>query len=168
MSNLKLFLKSLQRSGYPNSKTDVTTIARAMNYDLEFFVDDLIREIGQFKTDEFIEKTFSKLGLMSSPGLKIDMEDGVGGEPGSYVHLIVHSFNVGEGDEDYEEVWIHYSWGDSLLIDDEGEKTLEDVWDDVDMGTMGEFEDFVDEIKYTCRAEIFKKTGLVIHFDSQI
>ena len=81
MSNLKLFLKSLQRSGYPNSKTDVTTIARAMNYDLEFFVDDLIREIGHFKTGEFIEKTFSKLGLMSSPGLKIDMEDGVGGEP---------------------------------------------------------------------------------------
>jgi len=167
MSNLKLFLKSLQRSGYPNSKTNVTTIARAVDYDLDFFLTDLLHELGSKKTKDFVGKTFSTLGLTYSPGMKIDFTDSIG-EPGSYIYLIINSFTFNEGDEDYDEVWISYSWGDSLLIDDEGEKTLEDVWDDVDMGTMGEFEDFVDEIKDTCGAEIFKKTGLVIHFDSQI
>ena len=169
MSNLKLFLKSLQRSGYPNSKTNVTTIARAVDYDLDFFLTDLLHELGSKKTKDFVGKTFSTLGLTYSPGMKIDFTDSIG-EPGSYIYLIINSFTFGwgGGDEDFHEVWISYTWGDSLLIDDEGEKTLEDIWDDVDMGTMGEFEDFVDEIKDTCIAEIFKKTGLVIHFDSQI
>jgi hypothetical protein len=167
MSNLKLFLKALQRSGYPNSKTNVTTIARAIDYDLDFFLTDLLKELGGKKTKDFVGKTFSTLGLTYSPGMKIDFTDSIG-EPGSYIYLIINSFTFNEGDEDYDEVWINYSWGDSLLIDDEGEKTLEDIWDDVDMGTMGEFEDFVDEIKDTCIAEIFKKTGLIIHFDSQI
>ncbi len=167
MSNLKLFLKALQRSGYPNSKTNVTTIARAIDYDLDFFLTDLLKELGGKKTKDFVGKTFSTLGLTYSPGMKIDFTDSIG-EPGSYIYLIINSFTFNEGDEDYDEVWISYSWGDSLLIDDEGEKTLEDIWDDVDMGTMGEFEDFVDEIKDTCSTEIFKKTGLVIHFDSQI
>ncbi len=167
MSNLKLFLKALQRSGYPKSKTNVTTIATAMDYDLDFFLTDLLKELGSKKTKDFVGKTFSTLGLTYSPGMKINFTDSIG-EPGSYIYLIINSFTFNEGDEDYDEVWISYSWGDSLFIDDEGEKTLEDLWDDVDMGTMGEFEDFVDEIKYTCREEIFKKTGLVIHFDSQI
>ena len=168
MSNLKLFLKLLQRSGYPNSKTNVTTIAKAVDYDLNFFLMDLLHELGSKKTKDFVGKTFSTLGLTYSPGMKIDFTDSIG-EPGSYIYLIINSFTFKEGGRrNYSKVWINYSWGDSLLIDDEGEKTLEDIWDDVDMGTMGEFEDFVDEIKYTCREEIFKKTGLVIHFDSQI
>ena len=167
MSNLKLFLKALQRSGYPNSKTNVSTIATAVDYDFWLFLTDLLHELGSKKTKDFVGKTFSTLGLTHSPGMKIDFTDSIG-EPGSYIYLIINSFTFNEGDEDYDEVWVSYTWGDSLLIDDEGEKTLEDIWDDVDMGTMGEFEDFVDEIKYTCREEIFKKTGLVIHFDSQI
>ena len=130
MSNLKLFLKSLQKSGYPNSKTNVTTIARAVDYDLDFFLTDLLHELGSKKTKDFVEKTFSTLGLTYSPGMKIDFTDSIG-EPGSYIYLIINSFTFNEGDEDYDEVWINYSWGDSLLIDDEGEKTLEDIWDDV-------------------------------------
>ena len=167
MSKLKTFLKVVQKLGYPDPHPDSLTIAKSIGYNLNFFIDDLITEIGQLKTDEFIEKTFSKLGLMSSPGLKIDMEDGVGGEPGSYIHLIINSFDVGEGDDDYEEVWIHYSWGDSLFIDDEGGKTLEDIWDEVGMGEWGEYDEFMDSLQYECQGVIFEKTGITIHFDSR-
>ena len=168
MSKLKIFLKVAQKLGYPNPYPDSLTIAKSIDYNLRFLIDDLITEIGQLKTDEFIEKTFSKLGLMSSPGLKVDMEDDVGGEPGSYVHLIINSFDIGEGDEHYEEVWIHYSWGDSLFIDDEGGKTLEDIRGDVDMGDWGEYDEFMDTVQYECQQVIFKKTGITIHFDSRI
>jgi DnaJ-class molecular chaperone len=80
MSNLKLFLKSLQRSGYPNSKTNVTTIARAVDYDLDFFLTDLLKELGSKKTKDFVGKTFSTLGLTYSPGMKIDFTDSICGK----------------------------------------------------------------------------------------
>jgi hypothetical protein len=61
----------------------------------------------------------------------------------------------------------HYSYGDSLLIHDGVEKTLEDLEDEVDMGSMGEFSDYMDEIGYECVGEIIRKTGFVIHYDSR-
>ena len=47
-------------------------------------------------------------------------------------------------------------------------KTLEDVEDEVDMGTMGEFSDYMDEIGYECVGEIIRKTGFVTHYDSRL
>jgi hypothetical protein len=166
MSNLKLFLKALQRSGYPNSKTNVTTIAKAADYDLDFFLTDLLKELGSKKTKEFVNKTFSSLGA-NSHGIEIDLSDRVG-ETGSYIYLIINGFDFSEGDEEYDEVWIHYTWGDSHLIHDGEIKTLEDIYDEVDLGTMGEYDEFMDDIQYECISQIFKKTGLIIHFDSQI
>jgi hypothetical protein len=167
MSNLKTFLKVAQKLGYPNPNPDSYTIAKSIDYSLRNLIDDLLKEVGREKTNEFIEKTFSKLGAMSSPGIKIDLGDRAG-EEGSYIYLIINSFGINEGDEDVEVVWINYTWGDSLIIDDEGEKTLEDIWDDVDMGSWGEYDDFLDEIRYECQEKIFRQTGIGIHFDSQI
>jgi hypothetical protein len=166
MSNLKLFLKALQRSGYPNSKTNVTTIAKAADYDLDFFLTDLLKELGSKKTKEFVNKTFSSLGA-NSHGIEIDLSDRVG-ETGSYIYLIINGFDFAEGDGEFEEVWIHYTWGPNELIHDGESKTLEDIYDDVDLGTMGEYDDLMDDIQYECISQIFKKTGLIIHFDSQI
>lgn len=163
--DLKIFLKVLQKSGYPNPTPDVSTIARAMSYPLDNFVFDLVDEIGEEKTKEFIRKTFESLGLMSETGMKINLN--MTGEEGSYIYLKIHDFDI-VLDEPDEPIWIHYSYGDNLLIHDGVEKTLEDIYDEVDMGTMGEFSDFVDEIGYECRGEIIRKTGFVIHYDSQI
>ena len=55
-----------------------------------------------------------------------------------------------------------------MLIHDGEEKTLEDIYDEVDLGTMGEYDELIDDIQYECIQDIFKKTGLIIHFDSQI
>ena len=162
---LKTFLKVLQKSGYPNTTPDVPTIAKAVSYPLDNFVIDLVNEIGEEKTKDFIRKTFKSLGLMSNTGMKIDLN--FTGEKGSYIYLIIHDFDI-VLDEPEEPVWIHFSYGDRLIIQDGEEKTLEDVEDEVDMGTMGEFSDYIDEIGYECVGEIIRRTGFVIHYDSRI
>jgi len=167
MSNLKTFLKVAQKLGYPNPSPNSLVIANSINYNLNSFIEDLILEVGQERANEFVNKTFSSLGATYSPGIKIDLSDRVG-ETGSYIYLIINGFDFAEGDGEFEEVWIHYTWGDAMLIYDDEEKTLEDIYDEVDLGTMGEYDELIDDIQYECIQEIFKKTGLIIHFDSQI
>jgi hypothetical protein len=166
MSNLKSFLKALKSSGYPNTSPNTKTIAKMIDYPINFFLKDLIGNIGEDGTEDFITKTFSTLGLMNNQGMKIDLSE-IAGEEGSYIYLIINDFNI-ITDEYEDEVWISYTWGDSHLIHDDEVKTLEDIYDEVDLGTMSEYGDFVDEIEDACRSEIFEKTGLVIHFDGQI
>ena len=164
MSNLKTFLKALHKSGYPNTEPDVPTIAKMINYPVEFFLKDLVGNIGMEAAHEFVEKSFSKLGLMGE-GMKVDLSNYVG-EEGSYIYLIINGFDI-EMEED-EPVWIHYTWGDSHLIHDGEVKTIEDIYDEVDLGTMGEYDELIDDIQYACQKDIFNKTGFTIHFDSQI
>jgi hypothetical protein len=167
MSDLKTFLKVAQKLGYPNPSPNSLVIANSINYNLNNFIGDLIIEVGEERANEFVNKTFSSLGTTYSPGIKIDLSDRVG-EIGSYIYLIINGFDFVEGDDEFKEVWIHYTWGDSHLIHDGEVKTLDDIYDEVDLGTMGEYGDLIDDIIYECISQIFKKTGLIIHFDSQI
>jgi hypothetical protein len=167
MSNLKTFLKVAQKMGYPNPSPNSLVIANSIDYTLNNLLQDLMMEVGEEKTNEFVNKTFSSLGATYSPGIKIDLSDRVG-ETGSYIYLIINGYDFVEGDDEFKEVWIHYTWGDSHLIHDGEVKTIDDIYDEVDLGTMGEYGDFIDDIQYECISQIFKKTGLIIHFDSQI
>jgi hypothetical protein len=167
MSDLKTFLKVAQKLGYPDPSPNSLVIANSISYNLNNFIEDLISEVGQERANEFVDKTFSSLGATYSPGIKIDLSDRLG-ETGSYIYLIINGFDFDEGDGEFEEVWIHYTWGDSMLIHDGEEKTLDDIYDEVDLDTMGEYDELMDDIQYECIQEIFKKTGLIIHFDSQI
>jgi hypothetical protein len=164
MLPVKTFLKFLQKSGYPNTNVDAITIATAASYPLERFIKDLSEEIGMEGTHEFVEKVFSSLGLTYEPGLKLDL----GG--GDYMHLIINGFDLNEGeDDDILEVWIHYSWGENrLTINDDTHTTLADIWDEADMGDMGEVSEIQDDIQNEFRDYIYAKTGIIIHFDSEI
>ena len=167
MSDLKTFLKVAQKLGYPNPSPNSLVIANSIDYTLNNLLEDLITEVGKEKSNEFVNKTFSSLGATYSPGIKIDISDRVG-EIGSYIYLIINGYDFAEGDEEYKEVWIHYTWGNNQLIHDGTGLTLDELYDEVDLGTMGEYSDLIDDIQYECISEIFKKTGLIIHFDSQI
>lgn len=167
MSNLKTFLKVAQKLGYPNPSPNSLVIANSIDYILNNLLQDLLMEVGEERANEFVNKTFSSLGATYSPGIKIDLSDSVG-ETGSYIYLIINGFDFAEGDDEFKEVWIHYTWGDSHLIHDGEIKTLEDIYDEVDLGTMGEYDELMDDIQYACQNDIFNKTGFIIHFDSQI
>jgi hypothetical protein len=164
MMEVKNFLKVLQKSGYPNPNPDALTISRFSSYPLESFIKNLSEEIGMEKTHEFIEKVFSSLGLTYHPGLKLEL----GG--GDYMHLIINEFDLVKGEgEDITEVWIHYSFGENrLTINDDTHTTLADIWDEADMGDMGEVSEIQDEIQDEFRDYIYAKTGIIIHFDSEI
>jgi hypothetical protein len=163
MIEVKNFLKILQKAGYPNTNPDTITIANAASYPLESFIKNLAEEIGMEGTQEFIEKVFSSLGLTYHPGLKLEL----GG--GDYMHLIINDFDLVEGEgEDITEVWIHYSFGENRLTINETPTTLADIWDEADMGDMGEVGEIQDEIQDEFRDYIYTKTGIIIHFDSQI
>jgi len=163
MIEVKNFLKILQKAGYPNTNPDTITIANAASYPLESFIKNLYEEIGMGGTQEFIEKVFSSLGLTYHPGLKLEL----GG--GDYMHLIINDFDLVEGEgEDITEVWIHYSFGENRLTINETPTTLADIWDEADMGDIGEVSDIQYEIQDEFRDYIYTKTGIIIHFDSQI
>jgi hypothetical protein len=166
MSQLKTFLKVVQKLGYPNPSPDSLVIANSINYNLNNFIEDLILEVGEEKAYEFVNKTFSSLGATYSPGIKIDLSNRVG-ETGSHIYLIINEFEFVEGDNDYKEVWIHYTWGNNQLIHDGTGLTLDELYDEVDLGTMGEYDELINDIQYECIYQIFKETGLIIHFDSQ-
>lgn len=163
MAQVKTFLKFLQKAGYPNTNPDAVTISNAADYPLERFTKELGDEIGMDELKEFIWKTFSKLGLTYHPGLKLDLGDG------DYMHLIINDFDINEEYDDIFEVWIHYSFGENrLTINDGIHTTLADIWDEADMGDMGEVSEIQDEIQDEFRDYIYTKTGIIIHFDSEI
>jgi hypothetical protein len=162
MTNLKTFLKTLEKTGYPSTSTYATTVAKM----IEKFLKDLLYEVGDDKTFEFVENTFSKLGVMSSPGLKIDLSNTVG-ETGSYIYLIINGFTLAHREDDTLEVWIHYTFGKSQLIHDGEIKTLDDIYEDVGLGEMGEWDDLIKSIEDECINYLFFTTGFIVHFDFQ-
>ena len=168
MTNLITFLKILEKTGYPSTSTYVTTVAKMVNYPLgAHFLKDLLDEVGYDKTVEFVENTFSKLGAMSSPGLKIDLSNTVG-ETGSYMYLIINGVNLAHREDDTLEVWVNYSFGKHQLIHDGEIKTLDDIYEDVGLGEMGEWDDLFNSIKEECIDYLFLTTGFTTHFDYQI
>lgn len=161
MSQLKSFLKVLEKYNYPNSKVDVPRLARLSGYNLSSFVEDLEGTIGTQKTFDFIQNTFSKIGLTHDPGLRINLDD-YAGDIGSYVYLIVNDFDIIESPEG-PEVWLNYSYGDNSIIHDGEAQTIEDMYEDVGLGDLGEWDEFLDVLGDACSHQLHDKTGFNIY-----
>ena len=160
MSELKSFLKVLEKYNYPNSKVDVPRLARLAGYNLSSFVEDLEGTIGTQKTFDFIQNTFSKIGLTHDPGVRINL-DNYAGDKGSYIYLIVNDFDIIESPE-RPEVWLNYSYGDNSIIHDGQSQTMEDMYEDVGLGDLGDWDEFLDVIGDACIHQIHDKTGFNI------
>ena len=59
MSSLKLFLKTLEKEGYPNPS--VQSIAQMVGYNLDDFLIDLKIEVGDKGVVDFCDKAIEKL-----------------------------------------------------------------------------------------------------------
>jgi hypothetical protein len=163
MTDLKRFLNILTKVGYPNP--DVSSIAKAVGYNLENFLPDLVDEIGQEKADEFTEKALKK---MSTPeGIKIqDLDDP---QQYAYINLLNPRLDL---DNDESTVLCDWSWGDTniLLIDDDGSesyKTIQEIADEMGMGEWADFDEMVDDIREDCNQLVFKNCGFGIWWDDQ-
>ena len=163
MTDLKRFLNILTKVGYPNS--DISSIAKAVGYNLENFLPDLVEEIGQEKADEFTEKALKK---MSTPeGIKIqDLDDP---QQYAYINLLNPRLDL---DNDETTVLCDWSWGDTniLLIDDDGSesyRTIQEIADEMGMGEWADFDEMVDDIREDCNQLVFKNCGFGIWWDDQ-
>ena len=166
--DFKRYLKYLNSIDYPKQTENLLQVSRYIGYDSEEFQNDLLSNLGVVGTSDFVQRTFSKLGLMSSPGFKVMLNH----DNGDYVHLIVHSIDVIQNNEDGElpfNVWVNYSWGDSRLVwgEDDEHVTLEDAYEEVGLGEIGEWDELIDSIQDDVKYEVYKQTEFMIHFDAQ-
>ena len=166
--NFKSYLKYLKSIDYPNQTENILSVSNYIGYSPDEFQNDLLANLGVVGTADFVERTFSKLGLMSSPGYKVMFNY----DNGDYVHLIIHSIDIIQNDEDGElpfHVWINYSWGDSRLVwgEDDEHVTLEDAYEEVGLGEIGEWDELIDSIQDDVKYEVYKQTEFMIHFDAQ-
>ena len=169
MSFLKPYLKILSSIGYPNQSENLARMSKVVNYTPHQFQEDLLNTLGVIGTTDFVGKTFSKMGAMSSPGYKVESL-GVG-EKGSYVHLIIDSYEVIPTNEVNNfpfEVWINYSWGDNQIINDGISKTIDEVYDEIGLGEVADYDEFIDEIIDDVIYQFYIQTGFQLHFDGQI
>ena len=112
----KQYLKFLKSIDYPNQTENLLSASKYIDYTPHEFQKDLLSNLGVVGTTDFIQQTFSKLGLMSSPGFKVMLNYG----NGDYVYLIINSFDIVEFGENsfrnpYRLPWsveVDYSWGD--------------------------------------------------------
>jgi hypothetical protein len=163
MSNLKTFLKVLQKVGYPNP--DVQSIAKMIDYNLEDFLPDLVAEVGEQKADEFTEKALNKLS--TEKGIKVqDLDDP---EQYAYIKLINPRLDL-ENDE--TTVLCDWAWGDTNIFfrDDDGNesyKTIPEIGDEVGMGDWADFDEMVDDIREDCNKIVYKNCGFGIWWDDR-
>ena len=169
MSFLKPYLKILSSIGYPNQSENLARMSKVVNYTPHQFQEDLLNTLGVIGTTDFVGKTFSKMGALSSPGYKVESL-GVG-EKGSYVHLIIDSYEVIPTNEVNNfpfEVWINYSWGDNQIINDGISKTIDEVYDEIGLGEVADYDEFIDEIIDDVIYQFYIQTGFQLHFDGQV
>jgi hypothetical protein len=161
MSDLKIFLKTLSKVGYPNP--DIGSIAKMIDYNLEEFLPDLVAEVGEEDADFFTEKALNK---MSTPeGIKIqDLDD-----TEQYAYIILHNPRL-DLDNDETTVLCDWSWGDTNIFfrDDDGNesyKTIQEIGEDLSMGDWADYDEMVDDIKEDCNKLVFKNCGFGIWWD---
>ena len=166
--NFKSFLKYLNKIDYPNQTESLLQVSTYVSYSPDEFQNDLLANLGVVGTADFVQRTFSKLGLMSSPGFKVMLNY----NNGDYVHVIIHSIDIIQNDEDGElpfHVWINYSWGDSRLVwgENDDHLTLQDAYEEIGLGEIGEWDELMDSIQDDVKYEVYKQTEFMIHFDAQ-
>jgi hypothetical protein len=161
MSNLKTFLKVLNKVGYPNP--DVQSIAKMIDYNLEEFLPDLVAEVGEEKADDFTEKALNKMS--TSDGIKVqDKED-----PEQYAYIILHNPRL-DLENDETTVLCDWSWGDTNIFfrDDNGNesyKTIQEIGEELGMGDWADYDEMVDDIREDCNRLVFKNCGFGIWWD---
>ena len=159
MSELNRFLKVLNKVGYPNP--DTATIAKMIGYNLDNFLTELVGEIGEEQSDDFVSKTIKKLS--SEKGVRINISND------EYVYFIFHNPHI-DLENDATSVIARWSWGDSNLLhqDDEGNevyRTIDEIYEDIGMGEWSEFENMLEEFKEDCNKYVYDNCGFFIWWE---
>lgn len=159
MEKLKLFLRILNENGYPNP--DVVDFAKMIDYDLDNFLSDLQKELGDDGVLDFCKKTINKIS--GEKGIKIDL-DGLNEEEYCYIHIYPIFYDKDESEND---IIIRSIWGESHILstNEEGEgeyMTIQEIIDHTDMGGWSELDELLDHIKEKAYNKVFANCGFGI------
>lgn len=153
MSELNIFLKVLNKFGYPNP--NVINLARMSDYNLNKFLNDLFDEVGEDGVIDFCEKAINK--LQGEDGLRVDL----GGEY-CYIKIFPQYYDKGESETD---IIVHSDWGDSKILSsdpvtgDEGYFTIQEIIDTTDMSGWSDLDELLDHIKGKAYNIVFQNCG---------
>lgn len=167
MSDLKVFLKILNRVGYPNPS--VESFAKMADYDLNDLFDNLIDEVGYRKANEFVWNAIQAMSN-NGKGIRADLDEIT--YPGDYVYVII-SQSLIDMDESDNTAFVSWSWGESRIksFDEEGNEfltTIEDMWEETDMGSAVDFFDLVEDILRDLSEKVHKNCGFYLSFANQV
>jgi len=84
MNNINFFLKVLLKYGYPNK--DIKELAELSSYNLDYFLKDLIEELGENEAISFCKKALDK--LLGPKGIEISFGNN------EYVHYRVNVHGI--------------------------------------------------------------------------
>lgn len=154
--NVSTFLKILTKYGYPNPS--IVAIANSVDYDLDYFLHDLKKEMGEDGVLAFCDRAIEK--LTGEKGLRIDMG---GPNEDEYVYIHIYPIFYDEGESENDVVSYH-RWGESRLLgtDENGQEkymTIEEIIDNTDMGGWSELDELLDEIKSLAYNKVYYNCG---------
>ena len=156
----KKVLKILAREGYPNPNLD--NIFDAIDYDGEWFLVDLTKELGIRGAEDFVRKTLNKLSETNKQDYEIKVP--LRGYDDSWVKLVIYDFYI-DDEESETDIIVNYSFDDSRIVNPDGEvTTMQQIWDEMDLGGMNDWEDFKDEVRTECYNYISKRCGFGIWY----
>lgn len=163
MSSLKLFLKTLEKEGYPNPS--VQSIAQMVGYNLDDFLIDLKIEVGDKGVVDFCDKAIEKLS--GEKGIRVDLDGPRGDE---FVYIKIYPIHYDE-DESENDVISSHRWGESEILDidpDTGEEhyvTIQMIIDNTDMGGWAELDELLDYIKEKAYNIVYSNCGFGIWWE---
>lgn len=151
----------MSQVGYPNPKLD--SIFYAVDYDSEYFLQDLTNELGIQKAEEFVRKTLDKLSEPNTQDYTIKVP--LNYYLNSWVELEIYDFYI-DDEEAENDIIINYGWGKTKITHPENGvvKTLEDISDEADMGNWADYQDFLDEIRGNVYNFIQKRCGFGVYY----
>ena len=158
MTTVNTFLKVIKKMGYPNP--NIQTIADASDYNLQEFLFDLKKEIGEDGVLDFCNKAIEKLS--GKNGIMVNLEtDGQ-----EYVVVEVKPEFYDE-DESENDIIVTLTILDSKIITSDGigrdvYKTLPEIQDDLGLGDWGDYDEMMDHIKMKVYNYIFSRCGFGI------
>lgn len=143
MSELKKFLTVLQRMGYPTSSTQA--IANAVGYNLDYFLEEMINEFGLKKTREFISDGL-KIFISENDTVKVDLSEIAFG-PSYAIFEVIPNEHI--QDDTVDGIYVRANVIDSSYYDgsDGIIKNFDEMYEDVGLGEMGEWEEFMDSVR---------------------
>lgn len=160
MSEIKYFLNVLKKEGYPNPH--VRIISNMLGYNLDYFLQDLNREIGTEGVVDFCKKAIEK--MTGENGLKIDL----GANQDEFVYIKIYPIDYDESENEYDVICNH-AWGESRILstDEDGKEqymTIQEIIDQTDMGGWSELDELLDHIKGEASNKIYTNCGFGVYW----